>query len=1622
MSKNIIKKIVLFSLITAYFFSACFHPTKVNAEDKTFEISTTAELAYASTLSQQEGNQDYTFILTADITITEEEQEILEQTNYPGIVFGSSDYPFAGVFDGRGHTINNLKYNTVYGMDHDNGLFSYTNGATIKNLTINNAEIRSYFRGGVLVGYAENTIIDNVTVKNSHLFVTAADNVVTLVTDGGVRGGALAGDAINSTIYNCESNDNFVNTNSTSGVAALGGKGLALGGLVGISRNTEIEYSRVIKGKVSNYYDVAVGAVGGNTLYVGGIIGRMQEASKVIDSFSTAELYFYCATYVSVGAGNTGHIGGIAATVDGNQNEIYRSHYAGIATSRQYNAVVLLPIIQNNVNISGIADIYDGGAVVGAYFKSELNPDVNMGTLGSNSSTTAYGPVTNANYTNKNYWQEQSYDFLGTANRTSRYSAKHNNKWVMDYSEGIPVHGKSMSATLDYPGAGEVSIAKTDLVNSPVSTTNPYEFAVQGMRIHEDETTITATTNNGYRFLGWYKVPKVAAWSLEEDHEYFENIFATIPRESTNNEYTINFNDNDLYVAYYQAQVTFHDYLGGLIDTAGNAALTTNDYYDYAVELPEVIPVNKPASANAKLIGWTTTPSTTGGGYPSISSTDLANLKSNNDFYEAGDEITKTLDLYPIYVDLVSNINLVFEGNELDSSNNAYERTGVGSATVTVNNDNTVTLSVVGANNGSLPDGYRFLGWYDSNDMRISKDMSYIINTNDLDLTTQHTYTAKFEYRVRYYVRAYTQGNGNNFTNSELYKTMWVEYNSDFQNIAAPGYIREFITHWGTSHINHGATDDTSDTYTGKITAPFDAYSHNYNITNGNDTLYKVQVDMDFPGSGQIRDNGSSGGVFNHNTANFEFIPVSNKYHLLFWTLERTDDNSKHWTYASNPYGTGDLTTPTDNIYLSKAFVTADVNFYNKDNTYTTVQRRYNTNVFNTEEVYTYKYPHYNTIDVPIRTYDNIDIINPVTFEASPTDSSMTQAGYYFLGWISSLDVEPNSAEWNYIYDVAGDNYTTSNMQKARPYLVDQNMLVEETVDLYPVYAKYNIETTTNVISINNNVNVPPNPIYSLQENADGTGVVTITPDTNTYVVNGEDAKYTLYSVTLKINNSEEIELVPENGIYTYAIEAGPTYTFTANYEPYIVIYHLDDSNITTYIKNSGDELGEIPTPTYDINSLGAMYQFVGYTKTVPSTGMSHLFASKTDFENSNLTLAKEEQLITDSIELYPVYVSATITLNSNIDDYLTNNQIDKSTVYNITRPIATRMNATVLTSKVNHYHFIGWYESYQDMNNLGTLISKNENYELSDTEKYSNKTYTAVYKESYEVIYYNINGSILKTVYIPVDQTRTFQTTTQDESGNNIETPIDYEAFVNIYNTLAPNEILINYNWLKDDGTLVSWNDFKNNPISSDMKLYPVTNRIIAYDSNNVELDSTVTKEIIVATKNDKVLVTLNTTYKQPELRIHVDTMTYTPDNIAIRDLPNVNVEFYKNEVIEDPLTKQTDSRGNALFKFYVDVEVTKNTMSDQSQTDIFVFEITNKTTNENTNILLKPGETETVRLPFGDYTISEDSAWAWRYQDVSFDFSLDNYSIGPNLTISNTKLKSNWLDSMNYNSNTYD
>ena len=99
-------------------------------------------------------------------------------------------------FDGQGHTVSNLTVKT----DLAAGLFAYATSSTIKNLTIDGADVTGVNHVAALAGDALCTTIENCTVKNA--------TVVTLVKDGdnGDKAGAIAGYLSaepNAAVLNC---------------------------------------------------------------------------------------------------------------------------------------------------------------------------------------------------------------------------------------------------------------------------------------------------------------------------------------------------------------------------------------------------------------------------------------------------------------------------------------------------------------------------------------------------------------------------------------------------------------------------------------------------------------------------------------------------------------------------------------------------------------------------------------------------------------------------------------------------------------------------------------------------------------------------------------------------------------------------------------------------------------------------------------------------------------------------------------------------------------------------------------------------------------------------------------------------------------------------------------------------------------------------------------------------------------------------------------------------------------------------------------------------------------------------------------------------------------------------
>lgn len=874
-------------------------PTAAHAEENEYHIKNANDfLAYVA-LSRERDTSGWRVYLDNDIELDGEDMKTIVSNTVKHLSFGNKEHPFKGVFDGQNHTVKGLDYaNNMLDPERDTGFFAETDGATIKNFLVKDANIWADFRGGIIVGKAVDTHFENVMVMESTLHVTCANNMLNVITNAGFEGGLIAGELDGCTLYNCEVRGGRAVNNTTSGVQAIGGEGLYMAAFAGYVKNSTIEYCRVTptrnkdgsiaeKGMtdVTNKYDVAIGALGGNNVYASGFVGCMAGNAKIIDCFSTAQCYSYAASYVGVVAVTRAWTGGLAGRILTEKgNELVRSHFAGDLSSRQYNPIAVIPIIQNDVNLGGIAARAnkDDATVTECYFKPSVSLSGNsqgnpakkkIPSFGGDGTTKGdgYGPWDDERYTTRELWEEHDYDFCaGTMRSTANdeaLGAPHPNEWAMDYTLKIPVHGQSVKATTDFPGAGTATIEATKL-GIDQATSDPYAFAVSAVLagtaqgLAQGDTSVTfrqdtsakpeglSEANDGYRFMGWFREPGVNVNRIDADNAWFngktdadavkagKQVQKSEAHEKTST-YTADnakgaeaFKGNDLFIASYEAQVLFHNVKGETLDwQSGVEHDKSTDWYRYGVGLTPVAPADRGAlSASATFIGWTTTPSGEEGmhgGYAAITSPELAELKNAGAFYPAGTEITVLgpTDFYPVYSDYVSNIMTVFEGNEQDELDDKTQRAGVGKTVVKVETaeDGTgvYTVQVCDVDNkplsedGALPDGYRFLGWYENKqaangsevEVRVSRDPSYKLPGN-VDLTVPHTYTARFEYRVDYYVKSMTN---DAYKDSRLLCSVWNGYQTSFNEQVGSSYVRENIVHWGPEHVDHGLKENYKD-------------------------------------------------------------------------------------------------------------------------------------------------------------------------------------------------------------------------------------------------------------------------------------------------------------------------------------------------------------------------------------------------------------------------------------------------------------------------------------------------------------------------------------------------------------------------------------------------------------------------------------------------------------------------------------------------------------------------------------------------------------------------------------------------------------------------------------------
>ncbi len=297
--------------------------------------------------------------LTADINLknychaAEDGKELLSW-----LPIGNDNIRWNGNMDGQGHTISNLYIKTAQNYV---GLFGFTRGATIQNLTFDYAKVenvsttntKTYYTG-ILAGYAYASTNSPAHIKG--IKTTNNCTVIGQEDTGGIVGSAK----IN--LENCENLSSVKGTGSVGGIAGSSyernikrctnygtvendGSGENIGGIIGYAYGTSIE-------DCANY-----GKITSTGWHAGGIAGKTLENSSIQNVFSYGDV-----------TNTNGSSGIIIGYVEGTLTA------KGIVT---YNKEALLNNSSENIKIVGTGSLaFEDGKeeadVVKAFTKQQI--------------------------------------------------------------------------------------------------------------------------------------------------------------------------------------------------------------------------------------------------------------------------------------------------------------------------------------------------------------------------------------------------------------------------------------------------------------------------------------------------------------------------------------------------------------------------------------------------------------------------------------------------------------------------------------------------------------------------------------------------------------------------------------------------------------------------------------------------------------------------------------------------------------------------------------------------------------------------------------------------------------------------------------------------------------------------------------------------------------------------------------------------------------------------------------------------------------------------------------------------------------------------------------------------
>lgn len=1645
--------------------------------------------------------------------------------------------------------------------------------------------------GGTIAGVANGCTLYNCEMRAGRVVTNATAGVAALGGQPLYMGG-LVGQANDSTIEYCRVTDKWVDDGQggkTRDYAEVSGtyetavsvanySEVYVGGIVGGMQREDTGtkvvdcYSTAdVYGKAAIYFGVGLG-LGVTRAYCGGIAGIVWDngnGENVIERVHYAgNLHSYQYNQLLLGIPIIQHdayMGGIVSVGGGNAT-INQAYFKRGASSTDKQILVFQ-------NWTTDTDGPENGTVYGPRDDDYTNRDF----WESLDYDFAKGTLRNEGYT----YTKDVFE--------SEWSENHYNKWAMDYERGIPVHSGSIKATMDFPGSGTVTIGTTTLSsNNPDEpykgwlTTDPYDFAVQGYtegaaEEGDEDNTIEVSyefttdkndswkaddQNEGFRFMGWYATRDVKVNNLPQRHSLFTTPNSTLntedageglisgemflwqKNEGDNKPDTLtvkypetpdnlkkgDYADNDLYVAYAQAQVLLHDVNGGLVDTQGEKSDDkTDDWYDYeaTITLPTSVPADQGQTGN--FVGWTNVANVTEGedkGYTAIGSTELIALKENGQFWAPGATFTvsEPTNLYPVYSQY-DNIDVIYEGHDAET---LQTRTGYGTAAKKVNADGDLILSVQPVENSPLlgdDPTVRFLGWYEyvgeyttadeadkdtdvTHWLRVSRGeqegaveankdcFTFNVTESGADLTEPHIYKARFEYRVDYWASSRAQDGS-----WDTYEQIWHRYGEQFQNIKGPDTAGRAFRHWFEGEVpsttgllgcdidDHAFIGESG----GAITRPHVLVAHH--DSSGGDQHFIATTDFPAVASAEIETIISHGATGVKLTATYDEDDVR----PLFWSFNRRTEaeNTLYDLDWDNPleHGRYGGFAPTGSQeWAGVAHVQARVSYYGiPGNTPTkNVWRVENelvkleTDVMNEHEYY------YGRGVIPGRNSQS---------EASPKDADMSRQGYIFLGWIDMRDDDVS----NVVSQITNgkidgtDAYLAKSYRAVAAYLMTGKEVCMRPMDLYPVYIEFDVDTTTNIAEAGvetSTYNVPDDPSLVNEPMTSPKGAVEVTfndeagatvSGSNTVTVDYNDA----YEATVKVtvdndqkvwaNDSEKEDVYTFTSLTVYrdgelaqtvqatefgadadsgtltttdaiTIVAGCSYEFVANYSPVpvMVTYHYSYDGDKS-AESFSTEVGQVlPTPTGTPSFSGYDNAFVvGWTEGDAS-------GAPADYKNNPTILTPGSDVVTGAMHLWPVYRTGSFEVSSNIDD-----QTDPDDHRGWTKTddgqSAELWAQQSVEANGKHYTFQGWTTKWATDGENAEIERTSTTWTLYGNDRFPDPkvTYTAIYAEVSEIRYHDTEGNVIYTASVTADDNRTFVSTTTvdipqyNEDGTpvidettgeqvtkptEITTPIDSQAFTaiaaaidnkNAAEDAESYEQFVTWQWVKSDGSVERWGDELDNFVNESaisnmtdghMDLYPVTMRLEATDTKNLPYTDLTTQLSLDEKTNalTKAMITLQSSYNQEWLKVHIDEVAYAPGNETVETpQTNIPVELYTpGSQIGSPVATDTTrdkpetvsgvnlAEGDALFTFSGRITITKTSTDASVAGRVFSFTVRDaKDVEARTVIVQMPDKPTngaytakaTISVPFGQYTVAEDSDWAWRYGATVRHWELD-------------------------------